>query len=83
MKWEDVEKPVSVTFNMRVPNYLQSTGASSCSRHLSSRLYGALTFTRTLVLRPMVVPADEYPALKDFADKVGGADQAQVVLIGR
>jgi hypothetical protein len=41
---------------------------------------GVLTFTRTLVLKSMVVPVAEYPALKAFSDQVGGADQAPIVL---
>jgi Domain of Unknown Function with PDB structure (DUF3857)/Transglutaminase-like superfamily len=41
---------------------------------------GVLTFTRTLVLKSMVVPVADYPALKAFSDRVGGEDQAPIVL---
>jgi len=41
---------------------------------------GVLTFTRRLVLNPAVVPVEDYAKLKKFADQVGGADQAPLVL---
>lgn len=41
---------------------------------------GVLTFTRKLVLNASVVPAEDYAKLKEFADQVGGADQAPLVL---
>ena len=47
----------------------------------SSAEAGLLTFTRTLVLKSSVVPADEYAKLKAFADRVSGSDQAPVVLV--
>ncbi len=41
---------------------------------------GVLTFTRTLTVKSMVVPPEDYPKLREFAGRVAGADQAPVVL---
>jgi hypothetical protein len=63
-----------------IPDAAKIESAFGSYQSVSKVENGVLTFTRTLVLKPSVVPVEDYAKLKKFADQVGGADQAPLVL---